>query len=68
MRTVILAFTVAMLGLGCGARTKSGACKDYRPIDFCHDEYVYVCDTTGDGCKQCGCVPSEDADYYGGED
>lgn len=64
-RAMMLACAIALFGLGCGARTKSGACKTYRPINMCHDDYVYVCDVTDDGCKQCGCVPSKDAKYYG---
>lgn len=64
MRFVLLGIAALLLLGGCGNKTHSGACKDYRPLDYCDDGYVYECETTDDGCRQCGCVPVDDADRY----
>jgi hypothetical protein len=58
----LIALVIAGLFAGCGVTTKSGTCKDYRPIDNCDDDYVYDCVVTDDGCEQCGCVRRDDAD------
>lgn len=65
LSVALLALGVATAGLaGCGNRTHSGACKDYQPLDNCDDGYVYECETTDDGCRQCGCVPTNEANRY----
>jgi hypothetical protein len=33
-----------------------GHCRSYRPIGTCSTGFHEVCQTTGDGCRQCSCV------------
>lgn len=58
MRSQLLALALLVLGSwGCGT-TQAGQCKDYTPIDMCSEGYRYECETTDEGCEQCGCVPT----------
>ena len=58
---LVLVVSAAVFGSGCGVRDNSGKCKDYEPLQFfeCPEGTKYLCDTTEDGCRQCGCVAPE---------
>ncbi|HRE90384.1 MAG TPA: hypothetical protein PK095_14725 [Myxococcota bacterium] len=48
------------LSSGCATTGKSGECKTYRPVSMCSPGFEEKCQTTRDGCEQCGCVPIVD--------
>lgn len=50
---------IAPLMVGC-ASTQSAPCKDYKPLPICSPGFEVKCQTTRDGCEQCGCVPTVD--------
>lgn len=55
-------FTTAIFCVGltsCGAQHKDGTCKDYKPAISCPAGSTYECQTSTDGCRQCGCVAND---------
>lgn len=58
--TLLLFSAQALLWSGCGTTGKAGECKSYRPLSMCSPGFEEKCQTTRDGCEQCGCVPIVD--------
>lgn len=57
---IAAALTFAFLGgptCASSASADKEKCEDYKPLAACSVEFEYVCQTTEDGCEQCGCVP-----------
>jgi hypothetical protein len=57
--SILFAFG-ALLVSGCATRPADGSCKEYKPIPMCSPGFVEKCQTTRDGCEQCGCEPTVD--------
>ncbi len=51
---------VSLMTSGCATRPADGKCKEYKPLPLCSPGFHEECQTTRDGCEQCGCVPSVD--------
>lgn len=55
---VVSILPLLLAGASCAStRNAAGECKEYKPLAACSLEFKYVCETTEDGCEQCGCVP-----------
>lgn len=57
---ILIASSLTLLLGGCGTTSQKGECKSYRPISMCSPGFEEKCQTTRDGCEQCGCVPIVD--------
>lgn len=60
MRTLSLSIVCAAIGLAsaaCGSTRGAGQCPDKPFLDMCTEGFQFECETTGDGCEQCSCVP-----------
>jgi hypothetical protein len=57
-------FTLALLAhslmSACASTPKAEKCENYRPLPLCSPGFEVRCQTTRDGCEQCGCVPIVD--------
>lgn len=58
MKTLLLA--MALLSVGCASTQNAGQCKNYKPLGICSPGFEVKCETTRDGCEQCGCAPIVD--------
>lgn len=62
---VVVSMVLAIGGCATGPENDQG-CSDYEPLDFCDDDSEYVCQTTEGGCRQCTCLPEEEAARFKG--
>ncbi len=63
MRTTwlsIISVTFGLSSAACGSTRVAGQCPDKPILDMCSTGFYFECETTGDGCEQCSCVPISD--------
>jgi hypothetical protein len=58
---LFIALALAAGLVACGPYDRHKSCSDYKPLDFCEFDLVYVCEESRAGCEQCSCVSPDDA-------